>query len=169
LKRSAEVLMEAHTASWVRLLAAKGDAEYMTARATGDDPISQTFWHNAPSVMLSGFALENLLKGILVARDPSRVGSPQKLFDWGHNLVTLAADANIALSADEDRVMRRLTDYTTWAGRYPTANKTAHMVARPDTPTGGATWDGADNEVVDGLYASFRKALQAEIYGNREG
>ncbi len=161
--------MRAHMATWARLLEVKGDAEYVTARATGSDLISQTFWHNAPSVMLSGFALENLLKGILVARDPSRVGSAEQLFSWGHDhdLVLLAADAKIALSRTEQRVMRRLTDYTTWAGRYPSARKVRHMAARTHAPTGGATWDGADNEVVDRLYGSLRQMLEAEIYGNQ--
>lgn len=165
LKRSAEVLMDAHHATWSRLLEAQGGRPFTAAYAASDqsDLISQTFWHNAASVMLSGFALENLLKGILVTRDPTRVGSAEKLFNWDHDLIRLSADAKVALTPAQKRVMGRLTDYTTWAGRYPVANKAAGMAPRQNAPTGGATWDGNDNAIVDDLYESLRKMLEDEL------
>ncbi|MFI5281755.1 MAG: hypothetical protein ACHQ0J_01330 [Candidatus Dormibacterales bacterium] len=166
LKRSAEVLMDAHQSTLTRLLEASRPKGYYASYADGSDLISQTFWHNGPSVMLSGFALENLLKGILVARDPSRVRSAPKMLSWrqNHDLVLLSAEASVQLTSTQIRVMRRLTDYTTWAGRYPTAMNADHMKARVHAPTGGATWDTSDNSVVDQLYESLRQTLEAEIY-----
>ena len=73
-------------------------------------------------LMLMGFALENLLKGLLVSSSPDQyVRKDDKLFDWGkdgHNLVKLAQWAGLELSETEVDICRRLSRFSTWAGRY---------------------------------------------------
>ena len=72
--------------------------------------------------MLMGFALENLLKGVLVSIAPDRfVRENDKLFAWGkdgHDLVKLAQVARLELAADELDTCRRLSVFSTWGGRY---------------------------------------------------
>jgi hypothetical protein len=80
-----------------------------------------------PSTMLlAAFAMENLLKGLVVIREPGsvqpRATDPERLLDWegsGHDLLALARRAGEKLSAEEEDLMRLLTEFVLWAGRYP--------------------------------------------------
>ncbi len=75
--------------------------------------------------MLLGFALENLVKGIIVCRDPSVV-TRTKITTWhgeGHNLPILFDRAEIPTNADERATLERTARVTTWKGRYPVAMK----------------------------------------------
>jgi len=93
--------------------------------------------HDLPPVfmMLMGFATENLLKGILVARQPSRVG-PVKLSKWeggGHDLVVLAKAAKVKLTRDEKRILLSLSVHAEWLGRYPCPLRHDDRLPRPTT------------------------------------
>jgi hypothetical protein len=72
-------------------------------------------------IMLLGFALENLAKGVIVARDPSVVRKKQlrKWHGGGHDLVGLFRRADIAFSDGERATLARTTRITEWKGRYP--------------------------------------------------
>jgi hypothetical protein len=72
-------------------------------------------------VMLFGFGLENLVKGIIVCCSPSRV-LESELRKWtggGHNLNALLISSGITLSDAEERVIDRTSRAVTWKGRYP--------------------------------------------------
>ena len=71
--------------------------------------------------MLFGYALENLVKGIIVCRDPTLV-TEKRLRRWdkrGHRLIALFADAGIQLDESELNLLGRVTRMTEWKGRYP--------------------------------------------------
>jgi len=71
--------------------------------------------------MLFGFALENLTKGIIVCRDPSRV-TKIGFKGWhrkGHKLLELFELAMIPLDEQERKLLGRVTRLTEWKGRYP--------------------------------------------------
>ncbi len=73
--------------------------------------------------MVFGFALENLVKGILVCRDPTLV-SKRRLRKWhgnGHDLSALFDLAAISVSEVERQLLARTTRITEWKGRYPVA------------------------------------------------
>ena len=73
--------------------------------------------------MVFGFAFENLVKGIIVCRDPSLV-SRSRLKSWhgaGHDLVTLFSRAGIGVSTEERQTIERITRIAEWKGRYPVA------------------------------------------------
>lgn len=74
-----------------------------------------------PAFMLYGFALENLLKGVLVARDANLVGDKKINVPKTHDLVALADLAKISLSTTQRDLLKRLSTITTWSGRYPAA------------------------------------------------
>jgi len=74
-------------------------------------PVVAPFRHLI-ALMLAGLALENLLKGRYVVVHGNR---PYKT----HDLVDLAAKAGVALDPSETRLVRRLTQFVTWSGRYP--------------------------------------------------
>lgn len=72
--------------------------------------------------LLYAFALENALKGLVVAKDPS-LTTRLKLAPVlkSHRLNELAARAGIATSAEEESTLTSLTHIAEWAGRYPVA------------------------------------------------
>lgn len=75
-----------------------------------------------PGQMLCAFALENALKGLMIAHDPSLAGETKlNRVIKNHDLLGLAEAANFSIGGDERRVLKALTDLGEWAGRYPTA------------------------------------------------
>jgi hypothetical protein len=114
------------------------------------------------SVLLRGLAIENLLKGILVQRDPEKwvprpAAAHRPLYHWTHDLETLARDAEVELDQDEVRVCRQLTLYIEWGGRYPTA-----MAPKKHGPE-GASWKGDDDTRVDTMFNRLREQLKNTI------
>jgi hypothetical protein len=81
-------------------------------------------------MLLMAFALENALKGIIVARGGLSVNAAGKL-SWpkqrglrtGHELVPLAAAACLENSEAEQSFLERLSEYSVWAGKYSIPNK----------------------------------------------
>jgi hypothetical protein len=71
-----------------------------------------------PFAMLAGMAIEVMLKGAIVQAMPpkQRTAPPQH-----HDLVALSDRANQAWSDDQRNLLRRLTTFVVWAGRYPVA------------------------------------------------
>ena len=72
--------------------------------------------------MLYGYALENLLKGIIVANDPLLISDEKfnaKL--KSHDLIQLSKTCEFALNPQEIHVAKALSKLTEWAGRYPVA------------------------------------------------
>lgn len=78
--------------------------------------------------MLLGFAIENFLKGVWVSMNASETKNVEKLPKAisGHNLVILAKEMAIDLDECEVELLRVLSEYTTWRGRYA-ISKAAHL------------------------------------------
>ena len=74
-----------------------------------------------PAFMMYGFAIENLLKGIMVMRNPSLVNDERIGVPSTHNLAHLAQQAGYTPTANETRLLDALSTITTWSGRYPVA------------------------------------------------
>lgn len=92
---------------------------------TGLQPIS----YGPVFQMLAGYALEDLLKAILIALDPSRVKDHRrwKEFTSGHNLSAMCDLAGIKLEEPQRRFLDRLTDAVKWVGRYPVTKRRDEM------------------------------------------
>ncbi len=73
-----------------------------------------------PYYLLFGFALENLLKGIIIANGYKCVNKKGRFkgFKQGHDLLQLAIKAKV-YKASEERILQSLTNHTYWYGRYP--------------------------------------------------
>jgi hypothetical protein len=76
-------------------------------------------------LMLLGFAMENLLKALLLAQDSSIVADGK--LKWpgktGHELGELAEAAGLTLNAGEGQILDNLKEFVLWAGRYPLPKK----------------------------------------------
>jgi len=74
-----------------------------------------------PAFLLYGYALENFLKGIIVAKDPSKIGTEKIGIPAIHSLVALAEETGFEIGYRDQDNLERLTVITTWSGRYPVA------------------------------------------------
>ena len=87
------------------------------------------------ALMLGGFAIEVLLKGLLVQKE-APINTKGKFIYGSHHLIQLAEDAELPLSEDERRLLEKLEEFLTWAGRYPISLESGPMRPRK-TPSGG--------------------------------
>ena len=115
--------------------------------------------------MLAGFAIENLLKGKLVAADKHR-GESGEFKLKTHDLRQLALDAGNTLTAAEDRLLERIQEFTVWTARYPVPINREDMRPRP-TPDGGfapRTYHrlGEDWVAIRSRMSQFKQALDHE-------
>jgi hypothetical protein len=81
--------------------------------------------------MLAGYALENVLKAIVIAREPNIVSDKRQ---WerltsaqGHNLLWLCDLAKVSLEEPSRQFLEQLTDATFWIGRYPVTRRRDEM------------------------------------------
>ncbi|MDT5124243.1 MAG: hypothetical protein QOC96_3725 [Acidobacteriota bacterium] len=86
-----------------------------------------------PYMLLSGYALENLIKGILIGRNPSIIDNGSFNRDMikgakdGHISLEMIEQILIDLSKDEKYLIRRLREFVRWESRYPIPNKSIEM------------------------------------------
>jgi hypothetical protein len=116
------------------------------------------------ALLLFGLALEVLLKGFLVARDPSLV-QQQRIaaeISSGHDLKKLFAGAGIGVSVVEAGILDRLSESITWASKYPVpiSQEKFKPVA---LPTGGYTFPGAFSDQDIEVFTSLWNRVQSEI------
>jgi len=106
-------------------------------------------------MLLAGLAMENLLKGILAGRD-QKIVTPtalNKRFKT-HRLCSLALQVLQDLTEHDQDLLKRLTDFVSWAGRYPIALR-EHENVHPAFVT-------TDPERIDRLFDRFATILQQE-------
>ncbi len=110
--------------------------------------------------LLYGYALENLLKGIWIAKDPSLIsGSKLNGKLASHDLVRLANQAGFALHVQEEPVAKALSKLSVWAGRYPVALLEAEFAS---TSSADELLDyGSRHPIVKAMYARGHAELTA--------
>ena len=89
-----------------------------TARTVG-------LFHRAIALMLAGFAIETLLKMVLIDAHMRTYEAPtshaklKEVIPTIHALRDLAAKARVRINAADRKTLDQLTNYAVWAGRYP--------------------------------------------------
>ena len=115
--------------------------------------------------VLMGYAIENLLKGILMAAHPEYFKPDAKITDVrSHNLVGLCNRCSLSLTPDHEDLLKRLTEHIEWVGKYPVPLELSRMYPRK-RPDG--TWDGPldkfagdrTKHIAERLYERFRDEL----------
>lgn len=121
--------------------------------------------------MLVGYAIECGLKGVWVARGNPLVRDGRYAGLTGaadHDLVALARTVGFATNTRETAVLRRLTKFIRFAGRYPVAKKPDEMV--PDEhPTIGKIDTGFFSPSEFWTAASILNKLRVAISGKKRG
>lgn len=115
--------------------------------------------------MLFGLAVEVLLKGILISRNPELVQGdkldPQ--LTGNHSLERLFELAAIDLSASEKELVDRLSESIRWAGRYPVPKREAQHQFR-QMPNGAFMFPGTmlpeDPEAILALWNRVHEIMR---------
>ena len=117
-------------------------------------------------MLLAGFAIENLVKALLIARNPNAVAARHDRLEQlvhgasaRHVSVQLCQEAGVSLSLEEEDVVRRLEIFLLWAGRYPVpkdARKLGerHTTAEPQLAS-AASFSEIELDVIDRLFAGL--------------
>ncbi|MEP3676140.1 hypothetical protein [Sulfitobacter sp.] len=114
--------------------------------------------------LLIGFAIENMIKGILISEVPARISGGKMAPDisTGHDLCAWAKlMASITISEREENILNLLSELVPYWGKYPSAKKKHHVREEKHlTPQ-------VFNEILDlhnrlelGLYDLNRDGLQ---------
>jgi len=116
--------------------------------------------------MLMGYAIENLLKGILMIQHPEYFKPEAKLVDiQDHDLTRLCNKCNIVITQDEANLLNKLKNYILWQGKYPIPLKLDDMWPKRQPngtwKTQGEAFHGRkQQQEVDSLYSKFRSELE---------
>lgn len=71
-------------------------------------------------LLLVGYAVENLIKGIIFSRDPNLLVSGEKLSNnhTNHSLVDLFKKTGLSMDDDIEEILIGLRQFIVWKGRY---------------------------------------------------
>ena len=84
--------------------------------------------------LLYAYAIENVLKGLIVANQPNLIdGTRINKSIESHNLLTLASTATFQVHIQEEPVLKALSELSVWAGRYPVALSRAKYIGVPNS------------------------------------
>lgn len=107
------------------------DAFVAAERAAGRLNVDLELYKTA--YFLYGLSLENLLKGTLIARDPSRFYDRR---DFTHGLPKYFDEVGISLTSRQRLLVEQIDILIKWRGRYPIPKKKSDWALRkgPDGP-----------------------------------
>jgi hypothetical protein len=118
-------------------------------------------------MMLTGFALECAVKGLLVKQKPELVRAGA-LPSWptrsGHDLPGLFRAVGVPLSAPEKELLQRLREFVEWRGRYPIPARAEQLMPREAVPGGGTPFlmPSSDRRLTEGLLARLEGLLDIQ-------
>jgi hypothetical protein len=125
-----------------------------------------------PAGMLYGFAIENALKGLIIARGlvtVSGVKIDPKI--QTHDMVFLATSVGITLDNDERDVLATISMLAEWAGRYPVPARSEHKHKRlwpmPVVTNQVLDWPNRQ-EVIRGFFSRTKAELETATGGPRD-
>ena len=116
LERSTEILWEQD----------KRDVEALEGASVGDPTPA---FVTRVAMLLAALTIENLLKGICVAREPARNQKGEFQIKT-HKLLDLADRADVELRKEENDLLESLEAFIEWAGRYPRPLRYEDMLPR---------------------------------------
>lgn len=116
-------------------------------------------------MMLSGYAFENILKGISVAKFPEEDINNLKKKYWnyrgGHGISEIAKNLINDLAEEELNVLIRCEEFLFWAGRYPIP-LTDSIYFQSKHPKNKLRLNSKDYEIRNQLFDRLRSILVKE-------
>jgi hypothetical protein len=110
-----------------------------------------------PYFLLVGFAIENLLKGLIVFDDPSTITSGKIKRIKTHKITNLIKEINeINLSEEEIEICKKIEEAIPYWGRYPIPLEAANI-----TPDIGITPEL--REIIKSMYSRLASTLYLKV------
>ncbi len=114
-------------------------------------------------MLLAGCAIEAIAKGVYIRRKQVKAGDGRfPAAVRGHDVRRLLKELDVALTTDEEALLRRLQTFVLWAGRYPVPLDVADMVPGY-LPEGGFgppnLYRPNDGEMFQALFARLEQLL----------
>jgi hypothetical protein len=115
-----------------------------------------------PAQLLYAYAIENVLKGIIIAKSPGLIEDRELSGELtSHNLIKLADKAGFTVHVQERGVLEALYQLSVWAGRYPVARTRREHIG---TPNSDELLDyGSAHPVMKGFFERARKELEGML------
>ncbi|WP_173218117.1 hypothetical protein [Paenibacillus alba] len=104
-------------------------------------------------MLLAGLSLENVIKGLIISRNPTIVTDEEVKFSGsGHKLIELFRLVNISLNNDEIKFLELIEEFIMWAGRYSLPKKSQYFQNRksPNIPMIGIP---RDSDMFNNLFS----------------
>lgn len=119
------------------------------------------FYRGPVYMLLAGLALETLIKGIIVGRNPEVVGS-QRLSKklTNHNLIDLYREAGLRKIKYQNDLLLRLQNYIEIFGRYPVAKSKKDMEKMSNTRFAGQADPNSINRIWKYLVPKIQTYIQ---------
>jgi hypothetical protein len=115
-----------------------------------------------PAQLLYAYAIENLLKGLVVANTPGLIQERQLSVELKtHDLIKLADKAQFQVHAHETPILEGLSKLSLWAGRYPVALTRREHVGSLNSDE--LLDYGSANPVMRGFFERAYKALVGQL------
>ncbi len=138
----------------------------METEVDGSARIEKTCGHSRIYILLAGLALENVLKGLIIAANPSLVntGALGKSLKT-HNLANLAANVEgLELSTADEHVLAVCQDAIPYWGRYPIPLQYADMQPKEAlTPQFRDTFDALCHRLCRRLYDQVKDGWDSGV------
>lgn len=115
-----------------------------------------------PAQVLYAYALENVLKGLVVANDPGLIdGDKLNRTLQSHDLAALAMTAAFQVYVQEEPVLAALSRLSIWAGRYPVALHQREYIGAPNSDE--LLDYGSRNPIMRRVFDRAIKALEGRL------
>ncbi len=141
LRDAAEAILQHELPNEVPYFTAYAEAEqaaaaqeYSDGEDSGHAEIKAMPPNYPPAQLLYAYAIENVLKGLILANTPGLVEEYKLNSEvTSHDLITLAARACVAVHVQEKPVLEALSHLSIWAGRYPVARSRREYTGAPNS------------------------------------
>jgi hypothetical protein len=127
----------------------------------GEADIKATAPNYPPAQLLYAYAIENVLKGLIVFKRPGLIQEHELHGELKtHDLNKLAKNAKVTVDQQHERpVLEALTHLSKWAGRYPIAPGPS-----VDTPNPNAWLDyGSDHPIMRTFFERAYQELESRV------
>lgn len=169
LRDAAEAIMEHERPNEIPYFRAYADAQqeavaraYSDGEDTGVAEIKAEPPNYPPAQLLYAYAIENVLKGLIIAARPGLIDE-RTLSDElkSHNLIKLASKAGLAVHVEETPVLEALSKLSIWAGRYPVAQTRREHVGAPNSDE--LLDYGSAHPIMRRFFERARKKLEGQL------
>lgn len=169
LRDAAEIILRHEVEKEIPYFRAHADAVHQaTAEAyseghdTGVSEIQAVAPNYPPAQLLYAYAIENVLKGLIIASRPRLIEERELNGELkSHDLLKLADKASFAVHVQEKPILLALSKLSIWAGRYPVARSRKEYVG---TPNADELLDyGSAHPVMRAFFERARKELENQL------